>query len=493
MKYSSIPLAQTVMLHCMARGIKNVVISPGSRNAPLTISFTEHSYFECYSIVDERCAAFFAMGMAQQLKTPVALLCTSGSALLNYYPAIAEAYYSRIPLVVISADRPAYKIDIGDGQTIRQKNIFANHIGYSANLMQDTDHAYAEWKDLVSDSIPSQEAVQAYNDNELNSALDICMLEKLPIHLNVPFEEPLYNKIPHTVVNPDISPLKREASIKVDMGHFEESWQKHPRKLVLVGVLSPHFLNAEMVNFLGGDPSVVVLTETTSNLHHANFFPSIDSIVAPVEKQSDREIVFEKLGPDILITLGGMVVSKKVKAFLRKYKPKEHWHIGGHMAHDTFFAGVQHIKIPPSDFFGNLEKMPTVGKTSYFDRWKSHKERYKSARREYLDRIGFSDFKAYSILSKQLPRDSQLQLANSSTIRYMQLFDIDSSIQVFCNRGTSGIDGSVSTAIGAAVVSQRPTVLITGDLSFFYDSNALWNAHIPASFRIVLINNGGGG
>ena len=136
MIYPKIPLAQSIIEICKAKELKHIVIYPGSRNAPLTIGFTNQSFFSCYSVVDERCAAFFALGLAQQLQKPVAVVCTSGSALLNYYPAVAEAYYSQIPLVVISADRPIDKIDIGDGQTIRQANVFENHILYSANLQK---------------------------------------------------------------------------------------------------------------------------------------------------------------------------------------------------------------------------------------------------------------------------------------------------------------------------------------------------------------------
>lgn len=209
MKYSSIPSAQSVVLHCKAKGIQDIVISPGSRNAPLTISFTEDSYFNCYSIVDERCATFFALGMAQQSQKPVAVLCTSGSALLNYYPGIAEAFYSNIPLVAISADRPLYKIDIGDGQTIRQDYVFERHIGFSANLKQDVGHAsekvrkyapdYIENDDLVG----TQKSIQAFNDCQLNQALNTVLNEKLPVHINVPFEEPLYNTIDKPTVGPE--------------------------------------------------------------------------------------------------------------------------------------------------------------------------------------------------------------------------------------------------------------------------------------------------
>ena len=168
--YPKIPLAQSIIEICQQKGVQHIVISPGSRNAPLTIGFTNNPFFKCYSIADERCAAFFALGIAQQIQKPVVVVCTSGSALLNYYPAIAEAFYSQIPLIVISADRPQNKIDIGDGQTIRQKNVFANHSLYNANL---------------------QENVSTENDNHIQMALHVAVTQKGPVHINAPFEEPL--------------------------------------------------------------------------------------------------------------------------------------------------------------------------------------------------------------------------------------------------------------------------------------------------------------
>ena len=174
MKLPEIPLAQTVIKLCELKEIKHIVISPGSRNAPLTIGFTNHSFFKCYSIVDERCAAFFALGMAQQLNKPVALVCTSGSAMLNYFPAVAEAFYSDIPLVILSADRPEYLIGIGDGQTIDQKNIYANHILYETSLLEDDN---------------------AFSETEINIALNMAIAKQGPVHINVPFNEPLYNLI----------------------------------------------------------------------------------------------------------------------------------------------------------------------------------------------------------------------------------------------------------------------------------------------------------
>ncbi len=498
MNYSSIPSAQTVVLHCKAKGIKDIVISPGSRNAPLTIGFTEDDSFNCYSIVDERCAAFFALGIAQQLQRPVAVLCTSGSALLNYYPAVAEAFYSNIPLVVISADRPFYKIDVGDGQTIRQDHVFDRHIGYSANLKQDVSHAIAEIEQYAPQCIEGdvnaeQLRIQDANDVELNKALNLAIAEKLPVHINVPFEEPLYGKIHQATVKPYFNKIIENDAKVENLDEFSKLWNSAERKLVLVGVNRPNSVEQKYLDQLASDPSVIVLTETTSNIHHPNFFPSIDSIIAPIEISDRKELLFEALQPEILFTFGGLVVSKKVKAFLRKYKPKHHWHIDKNKAYDTFFALSHHFKYHLNDFLDQFLRSVQSVESEYFKHWNGFRFEYESKRAEYLERIPFSDLAAFKQIFESMPNNVQLQIANSSAIRYAQLFNLKPSIEVFCNRGTSGIDGSVSTAIGASVVSDKQTVLITGDLSFFYDSNALWNNYIKSDFRIILINNDGGG
>lgn len=499
MKYSSIPAAQSVVAHCKAKGVQNIVISPGSRNAPLTIGFTEDAFFKCFSIVDERCAAFFALGIAQQLRKPVAVVCTSGSALLNYYPAVSEAFYSDIPLVVISADRPSYKIDVGDGQTIRQDDVFHRHIGYSANLKQDVVHAtdrierYAP--EFIKDTIEeSQKKVQTYNDGELNKALEIGVTTGLPVHINVRFEEPLYDKLSEPSVSPIIRPIRISEPIGEEyISGCAEIWNASSRKLVLVGVNDPNKVEQRFLDFLGNDPSVIVLTETTSNLHHPNFFPSIDSIVAPIEKSVGKENLFRKLQPDVLLTFGGLIVSKKIKAFLREFKPKQHWHIDPVKAYDTFFCLSQHFKMDVNTFFGEFMGHGQKRDSDYFQYWNAVKQKYQLRRKHYVGKIEFSDMLAFWHISESIPKDYQLQLANSSTVRYAQLFDLEPSLKVFCNRGTSGIDGSTSTAIGASIYGDAPTLLITGDLSFLYDSNGLWNDYIRPDFRIIVINNDGGG
>src|SRR5690606_40570159 len=164
MKFSDKPLSQTLVALCREKGIEHIVISPGSRNAPLTLGFANDSYFKCFSIVDERAAAFFALGIAQQLQKPVALVCTSGSALLNYYPAVAEAFYSNIPLLVVSADRPTYRIDIGDGQTIRQNHVLERHVAHSTQLKQDPSHSPELFAKYGHGQERSQEEVHGHNE-----------------------------------------------------------------------------------------------------------------------------------------------------------------------------------------------------------------------------------------------------------------------------------------------------------------------------------------
>ena len=459
-------MAQSILEICQHKGVKHIVISPGSRNAPLTIGFTNNPYFTCYSIADERSAAFFALGIAQQLQQPVIVVCTSGSAVLNFYPAFAEAFYSQIPLVVLSADRPKHKIDIGDGQTIRQENVFANHSLFNANLN--------EW--------PSDA-----NDALIQEALFVAVQQRGPVHINVPFEEPLYE----TVAEPTYAVQWIDTPIVSTAFALEESfvdcWNTATKKLVLVGELAPNTIDQKYLDSLANDPSVVVLTEKTSNLHHDSFMDQIDTLITPFSEED-----FCAFRPDVLLTFGGMVVSKRIKSFLRNYKPTHHWHVDTIRAYDTFGALTKHFKTDSTTFLSAVLKHKTIEsnyKASLAVLWK---DRLKKQER-YTQSAPFSDFKVFDFICKNLPKNSQLQVSNSSAIRYIQLFSMHPSLTVFCNRGTSGIDGSTSTAIGASVVNGLPTFLVTGDIGFLYDSNALWNNYIPANFKIILLNNRGGG
>lgn len=464
--YPKIPLAQSIIEICQQKGVQHIVISPGSRNAPLTIGFTNNPFFKCYSIADERCAAFFALGIAQQIQKPVAVVCTSGSAVLNYYPAVAEAFYSQIPLVVISADRPQNKIDIGDGQTIRQENVLGNHSLYNANLREDASPE---------------------NDNHIQMALHVAVTQKGPVHINAPFEEPLYETVSELQVQPEIVDFNTEEK-HFSLGNSTvETWNKATKKLILVGELFPNSVEQRYLDVLANEPSVVVLTEKTSNLHHPTFIDQIDTLITPFTDED-----FKAFQPEILLTFGGMVVSKRIKAFLRKYKPAHHWHVDELRAYDTFGALTNHFETKINTFLSQLLTENTIEssyKSGIATIWKDRAAKHQ----EYTTRIPFSDFKVFDFICQNLPKNSQLQVSNSSAIRYLQLFDVDKSVQVFCNRGTSGIDGSTSTAIGAASATNLPTMLITGDISFLYDSNALWNNYIPKNFKIILLNNSGGG
>ncbi|SFS29822.1 2-succinyl-5-enolpyruvyl-6-hydroxy-3-cyclohexene-1-carboxylic-acid synthase [Lutibacter maritimus] len=463
-------LAQIVLASCLANAIEHVVISPGSRNAPLTIGFSNHPSIKTYSIVDERCAAFFAVGMAQQLKKTVAIVCTSGSALLNYYPAISEAFYSNIPLLIISADRPKHLIDIGDGQTIRQENVFQNHILTSVNLTEN----YTDINVIK---------------NIINNAINKVKLEKGPVHINVPFDEPLYETSEDLLVVDAVIETKQKEFIDTNtLDAFSASWNVASKKMILVG---EHFPNDELqkqLEFFVDDPSVLILIENTANVSHPKFINSIDKLIFPLE---DNELEFFQ--PDILLTLGGLIVSKKIKQHLRKFQPKQHWHIDAKRAFDTFLCLKYHFKVSPNYFFSQFILKVSAVESNYQQFWLTKKAGRLLKHKSFIENCEYSDLKVFDTLLKSIPNETQLQLSNSSVIRYSQLFDIHKSIKVFCNRGTSGIDGSTSTAIGAACAVEGNTVFITGDISFFYDSNALWNKYIPTNFKIIVINNGGGG
>lgn len=472
---SNQPLAQSIIQLCKSYNIQHIVISPGSRNAPLTIGFTNHDFFECYSIVDERSAGFFALGMAQQLQQPVALVCTSGSALVNYYPSVTEAFYSRIPLVVISADRPEHLINIGDGQTITQPHVFGSHILYEANLKEQLKKSFLK--------------TVKNNDSLIEKALQVAKTKSGPVHINVPFSEPLYETTEAFIS--EHPPIKTQTTKKpfTFSKTTIKKWHSSKRKMILVGVNPPNNIQEIYLKLIAEDPSVIVLTETTSNLHHPNFFASIDQLITPLDATD-----FETLQPDLLLTFGGMIVSKKIKTFLRTNPPKTHWHIDEVLANDTFFCLTKHFKCEVNTFFEQLSSAANSFLVStYFETWNHVRVRRIQKHKKYIKSIPFSDFKAFDRILKLIPNHSMLQSSNSSTIRYLQLFELNPTLSIFCNRGTSGIDGSTSTAIGAARISDKPTVFITGDLSFFYDSNGLWNNYMPSNFRIIIINNRGGG
>lgn len=471
-------MAQLVLQALVEHQIEQVVISPGSRNAPLTIAFANHPQITTKSIVDERSAGFFALGLAQQYGKPVVLLCTSGSALLNYYPAVAEAYYSRVPLLILSADRPTHLIDIGDGQTIRQPRIFEQHIFFESEL--DENSTLDE------------------NAKKIRAALKVLDESRGPVHLNLPLDEPLYEIVSElydfgSKVKPEVTEqatglLKETPVPDRKMDELAGIWNGSKKKMIILGVHEPDELIQTQMDHLAKDPSVLILTETTSNVSSRSFISNIDQLIFSLSEEELSE-----LRPQVLITFGGMVVSKKIKQFLRRHQPDHHWHIDPNQAMDTYQCLENHVSVSAQLFFSQFFFLTQPVESPYQSEWLNRKQDKKKRHRQYLEGVEFSDFLVFHTVFRYLPEGIRLQLSNSSVIRYAQLFDLGEGLDVFCNRGTSGIDGSTSTAVGAASAFSGQTVFITGDLSFFYDSNAFWNSYIPSNFRVIVVNNSGGG
>ena len=489
--YSRIPSAFLLTQLLLRHGIIDIVISPGSRNAPLIIGFTEHKGFRCHSIVDERSAGFFALGIAQATANPVVLVCTSGSAVLNYFPAIAEAYYSELPLLVISTDRPSYLVDIGDGQTIRQEGVFGSMVGYATGLLQDRIHAesiYLKHSNLSD----SQEVINATNTERIERAIFTCLEKRLPAHLNVPFEEPLYEKSETPLF--EVTRSRRIESV-VDTGINETALGSlldrsfdHPIKIMLlIGSWQPSEVEKECIERISRLYPVLILYESLSQLHGLNAIDSIDTLLAPLEQKSNSEDWLDRLKPDLLLSFGGMVVSKKIKTLLRKCPDLQHIHVGHNTALDTYF------KLKGSWSFDTLfEALELLNiDKRYTSFWLDYFKSIDVKRKAYTNEAVFSDFTVFAKIFSAIPHEYIIQMANSSTVRYAQLFP--TGHRQFCNRGTSGIEGSLSTAVGYATYSSSPVLAILGDLSFFYDANALWNTQIPSNFRIIVVNNWGGG
>lgn len=467
-KYSSKKSVQ-ILAHVLSQyQIEDVVISPGSRNAPLAIHFGELDEFKCYSIVDERSAAFVGLGMAKSQKKPVAITCTSGSAAANYYPAICEAFYQNIPLLVLTADRPTGFVDIFDGQTIRQKDIFHQH-------------SYGDFE-LLEDGRPEADE---QNLQIVKKAVELCIEKQGPVHINIPLAEPLYDLVSELPVYPTVENTIQTVDYKIPSNLVAE-WNTSKRILILAGTLDHRPELEAQLTQLVKNHTVVVLSEANSNLHHDKFFRHIDRYVFNFTEEDYRTFA-----PDLLITVGQNVVSKKVKVFLRNAKPAKHWHVDLHWQPDTYFALTEKIIASPEAFFAQLLDFINLEPKPYYNLWDVLREKKNKKHHEYINTVDFSDFYLFYLLAKKIPADYNIHFSNSSAIRYAQLFNFHTH-SVYCNRGTSGIDGCTSTAMGFAIKNERPTVLVTGDLSFFYDVNGLWNQYIPPFTRVIVFNNGEG-
>lgn len=458
----------------LKKGITDIVISPGSRNAPMIHTFHGIAGFNCRNVVDERSAAYFALGLSLARQKPVAIVCTSGTATLNYAPAVAEAFYQNIPLIVLTADRPDYWIDQLESQCIRQEGIYRNFVKKEVNL-----------------PLGESEKELWFASRQINECLNLAVSGiPAPVHINIPLEEPL-----HQLIDADLPEVKDIAFAlakpkisETELSGLAEIVGQSKKIMVLAGQLNPNpALEKELAAF-ANKTGAVVLHEYLSNVHGEQFVGSIDALMAAILEENTTDY-----NPDLLITLGGQFVSKSLKQFLRKNKPAEHWHLSLGSEHfDTHQSLTKVVRSEAADFFESLAGQEIHASSDYLKLWKRKENRVNQLRDEFVANCKFSDLKAFELISKNIPENSVFHLGNSSPVRYALIHDRVKQAEYYSNRGTAGIDGCVSTAVGFASESNKINTVIVGDLSFFYDSNALWNKYIGENLRIIVIHNGGG-
>lgn len=450
-----------------AHGIKKVVLCPGSRNIPIVQTLANISDFTCYPITDERSAGFFALGLALHGGTPVAVCCTSGTALLNLHPAVAEAFYQQVPLVVISADRPEAWIGQMDGQTLPQPGVFGSLVKKSVTL-PEIQTEEDEW----------------YCNRLINEALlELDHHGRGPVHINVPISEPFFllpvNELPEARV------ITRYQGLTVydkDYQPLIDRLNKYQRRMAVVGQMNLIYLFDKKYTKL-------------LYKHFAWFTENISNRTIPGQPIKNIEPLLcsmdfdelEKMRPELLITYGGHIISKRLKKFLRRHPPKEHWHISadGEIV-DLYGSLTTVIEMDPFEFLEKIAPMMDNRAPEYPRIWEAKSKAIPKANFPY------SEMDAIGKVITHLPSPCSLHLANSSAVRYAQFFDLPEDVEILSNRGTNGIEGSLSTALGYATASSKLNFILIGDLSFFYDMNALWNSNYGTNIRILLLNNSGG-
>ncbi len=439
----------------LAHGVTRCVLCPGSRNAPLSATLTALPGFECRCVTDERSAGFAALGWTSQAKAPVAVCVTSGSALLNLHPAVAEAFYRKLPLLVLSCDRPPAAIGQQMGQTLPQPGVFGTLVRAAVDL-------------------PEQDAAHA--NRLINEAL-LALRHRGggPAHINIPLSEPLFDC--NDAPLPPVRVIRRTELARMDATAEEELLAQVdalPRRLILLGQL----------------PDAPGLTE--AGLDEKGFAligEHLSNAVAPVQTRPDLLLgpaADADWSPDLLITFGGCIISKRLAALFRAHKPREHWHVGEDGAIiDPYGCLTRVIEGDPTEFWELLAAFADEGDAAYAARWQQPVPEFPTD--------AYSGMSIVGQLMAALPSPCTLHLGNSSAVRYAQLFPLAPGVQVECNRGVNGIEGSLSTAIGHAMGDEFPNILVPGDLSFFYDMNALWMPGTHGNMRVLLLNNGTGG
>ncbi len=478
-------LAALVIDSAVRLGMTHWVISPGSRSAPLTVALAQRDDIITYVIYDERSAGHVALGLAQQFRTPVGLVCTSGTAALNLAPALAEAYYQGVSLIAITADRPPEWIDQQDNQALRQDRVFGQHVRAAYTLPVDDAHADTRWH-----------AVRMVSDAWQIAAGPT----PGPVHINIALREPLYAR--------SLAPVPRPAQVARALATTPilaaDAWERllatfggSERVLVIGGPNAPDPALNSALQTLGDRNGVAVIGDITANLQTNS--ARCRRWEAAIAASDDATLA--ALRPDLVISFGGAVTARNLKALLRGRPPRHFWRIGtSRPAPDTYQALTDVIPLRPVDFFRELVARSAdlaVTSRDYAQTWREAEAQASAALDGLLDSSPFGEFAAVRSLMAAIPPGANVQVGNSMPIRYANILGLEPGhlpAGVYANRGVSGIDGCVSTAVGAALA--RPdalTLLVVGDLAFFYDRNGLWHRHLPPNLRIALLNNHGGG
>jgi len=472
---------------CHQHGLKDVVLSPGSRCAPLTLAFSRHQSINCKTISDERSAGFIGLGISQITKQPTTLVCTSGSAAFNYAPAIAEAFFQQVPLLILTADRPPEWLDQFDGQTIHQENIYGSHVKKSYSLPVDLTHEDAQWHcyRIVSEAI-----------NEAKRH------PQGPVHINIPLREPLYPKGEEGIIFNKEVPVFIETPTNYglpleELEQLIDSWKNTQRKLIIGGQEAKSEEIATLLDQLAENQKVPFLGDVISNLHDGEHVISHSDIFLGQGKSG----LHESLQPEMIVTFGKSVISKNLKLFLRKFKPKIHWHIqpSGAVA-DTYKSLTKIIRTSPQDLLKQLaaleinEDFNTQKQENFYRVWEIEERKTRRFISEFFPQEPLAEFEIIKEVLESVEH-TNIHLSNSMAVRYANFIGLKpgTNNQIFANRGTSGIDGCSSTAVGSVIASAKNTLLITGDLAFFYDRNAFWHNYPLKKLKILLLNNHAGG
>ena len=477
------------------KGITDVVVSPGSRSAPLTLAVARHPHLRVRVMADERSAGFVALGMAQQSRRTVAVTCTSGSAVYNLAPAVAEAYFQQVPLLLLTADRPHEWLHQQDGQTMDQVGVFGPQVKRSYDLPADYTHPDARW----------------FIERTGNEAINLSQLPPAgPVHVNVPLREPFYPTADETFHYEPvrvINVLSSQPALPADTWHrLLASWEQSDRILIAVGQRPRDPALLALLRKFSEELGVPIVGEITGNIPANDvFITKTDTFLSGLTEQAAGA-----LRPGLLITLGNSFLTRNLKTFFRQYRPEQHWHVQPTVdrINDSFQSLTTLIPAEPWSF---LEKLFADLDYQRFlqgdddDETDGFLSRWQAADRQAAKLVGqtitvtdrtqpLTDWSAVQFVLEQLPDGSGLHLANSMPVRYANLCGLDErqQISVWGNRGVSGIDGCLSTAVGAALMTDQTVTLLIGDVAFFYDRNALWSAPVPPNLRIVLLNNDSG-